>query len=140
MRIKQIIHAVSSLLNTSWKQDVIGRPTITLTAQAQAAVGQTAAAAAAVAAVVATEARWDCSILTQDTQGYTPSELDSEIKASRLLSNQEVFPVSEAGVPRPAGDVVRGWRAALDYAHQLAQGMAALTNCDHASKGSAIAA
>ena len=99
--------------------------------QAQAAMGQTAAAAAAVAAVVATEARWDHSAASHDTQGFTPSELAEEITAGRLQVLQDVFPVSEAGVPRSAGDVVQGWRAALDYAHQLATGELLQSGLDH---------
>lgn len=90
-------------------------------------MGRTAAAAAAVTAVVATEARWDWRMLDQssvadDGQGFTPSELIHHIDSGRISAKQDVFPVSEAGVPRPAGEVVQGWRDALSYAHQLAAG------------------
>ena len=87
----------------------------------QAAIGQTAAAAAAVAAVVATEAKWEHGGASQDSQGFTPSELAEEIAAGRLQPLQHVFPLSQAGIPRSAGDVVQGWKAALDYAHQRAK-------------------
>ena len=85
-------------------------------------MSQTAAAEAAVAAVVATEARWDHGTACHENQGFTPSELDEEIKSGRVLPRQDVFPVSLAGVPRPAEGVVQGWKAALQYAHQLAKG------------------
>jgi len=90
-------------------------------------MGRTAAAAAAVTAVVATEARWDWRLLdhsssTGDSQGFTPSELVHHIASGGVQAGQDVFPVSEAGVPRPAGEVVQGWRDALGYAHQLAAG------------------
>ena len=84
----------------------------------QAAIGQTAAAAAAVAAVVATEAKWDHNGASQESQGFTPSELAEEIAAGRLQPLQDVFSLSQAGIPRSAGDVVQGWKAALEYAHQ----------------------
>ena len=87
----------------------------------QAAISQTAAADAAVAAVVATEAKWDHSGALQDSQGFTPSELAEEIAAGRLRSLQDVVPISQAGIPKSAGDVVGGWKAALDYAHQQAK-------------------
>ena len=87
----------------------------------QAAIDQTAAAAAAVAAVVATEAKWDHSGAVQDSQGFTPSELAEEIAAGRLQPLQDVFPLSQAGIPRSAGDVVQGWKAALDHAHHQAK-------------------
>ncbi|DBA94055.1 TPA: hypothetical protein ACH3X1_001704 [Trebouxia sp. C0004] len=98
--------------------------------EVQAAMGRTAAAAAAVTAVVATEARWDWRPLdhsssTEDSQGFTPSELVHHIASGRVQAGQDVFPVSEAGVPRPAGGVVQGWRDALSYAHQLAAADAA---------------
>lgn len=89
--------------------------------QVQAATGQTAAAAAAVAAVVATEAKWDCNGVSQDSQGFTPSELAEEIADGRLQPLQDVIPLSHAGIPRSAGDVVQRWKAALDYAHQQAK-------------------
>lgn len=86
-------------------------------------MSQTAAAAAAVAAVVATEARWEHSAASQDSQGFTPSELAEEISFGRLAALQDVIPVTQAGIPRPAGDVVKAWKAALDYAHQLTGGL-----------------
>ncbi len=90
-------------------------------------MGRTAAAAAAVTAVVATEARWDWRLLdhsrcNEDSQGFTPSELVHHIASGRVQAGQDMFPVSEAGVPRPAGEVVQGWKDALSYAHQLAAG------------------
>lgn len=90
-------------------------------------MSQTAAAAAAVAAVVATEARWEQSAAAQDSQGYTPSELAAEISFGRLAALQDVIPLSQTGIPRPAGDVVKAWQAALDYAHQLTGGL--LSSC-----------
>ena len=89
--------------------------------QVQAAIGRTAAAAAAVAAVVATEAKWAHSSAAQDSQAFTPSELAEEVAAGRLQALQDVFPISQAGAPRSAGDVVQGWKAKLDYAHQQAK-------------------
>lgn len=99
--------------------------------QVQAAIGRTAAAAAAVTAVVATKARWDWRMLDQnnsmhDSQGFTPSELDQKISCGIIHTGQDVFPVSEAGVPRPAGEVVQGWRDALSYAHQMAAGQSSV--------------
>ena len=96
--------------------------------QVQAAAGATAAAAAAVAAVVATEARWDwhASGLTQSAgsnQGFTPSELAQKLQAGLLQAHQQVYPVSQIGVPQTAGGVVQGWKDALSYAHQLAAGL-----------------
>ncbi len=90
-------------------------------------MGRTAAAAAAVTAVHATEARWDWRMLdsinaTADSQGFTPSELQQHIASGDLQDGQDVFPMSVAGVPRPAGEVVQGWRDALSYAHQRAAG------------------
>ena len=103
---------------------IAGRPVSQSSAcslQVQAATGQTAAAAAAVAAVVATEAKWDCNGVSQDSHSFTPSELAEEIADGRLQPLQDVIPLSHAGIPRSAGDVVQAWKAALDYAHQQAK-------------------
>ena len=88
----------------------------------QAAVTKTAAAVAAVAAIALTDARWKHSAGAQDSQGFTPSELAEQTASGRLDALQNVFPVTVPGTPRPAGDVIKAWRAALDHAHRLATG------------------
>lgn len=100
--------------------------------QVKAGKGHTAAARAALAAVQATEARWDwtSSQHTADppsdpssSQGYTPSELKDHIATGRLASSEHVFPISQAGVPRQAAEVVAAWEDTLAYCQRLAAGM-----------------
>lgn len=97
----------------------------------KAGKGHTAAAKAALVAVQATEACWDWtpSQLPADPssdpdsgQGYTPSELKEHIATGRLLGSAHVFPISQAGVPRQAAEVVSAWEGALAYCQRLAAG------------------
>ena len=95
----------------------------------KAGKGHTAAAKAALVAVQATEARWDWTpsqtprSAPNSGQGYTPSDLKEHIATGQLLGSEHVFPISQAGVPRQAAEVVSAWEGALAYCQRLAAGV-----------------
>lgn len=99
--------------------------------QVKAGKGHTAAAKAGLKAVQATEARWDWIPLDAPSHpssaadislGSTPSELQELIVTNRLVGSQHVFPITQAGVPRQAAEVVSEWQDALAYCQHMAAG------------------